>query len=226
MVRRVLVLGLSTSTPRGSVALASEEGVLAASDYLELRAHAGRLMLAVDELFRAAGVDRSVLGAVACDLGPGSFTGIRIAVAAANGIALALCVPTFGMPSLEAMARGARSRRPDAEILAALDAQKDEIYLGLSRPSSPMEIACAPKAVAIERLHEASARGAVVVGDVLDRLGVEPTLRGAPVELPDASVLAYAVAREATAAPPLAGAALQPFYVRAPDAKPRPILAP
>lgn len=216
----MLVLGLSTSTPRGSVALASERGVLAASDYLELRAHAGRLMLAVDELFRSSGVDRAELGTIACDVGPGSFTGIRIAVAAANGIALALGLPTVGVPSLEIMAHGVRELREGAEIVAALDAQKDEIYLGVSRPAAPIELSCASRALVVERLHEARARGAVLVGDVLQSLGIEATLGGPRVELPDASVLALTVARM-RAGRGAAPGPLEPVYVRAPDAKPR-----
>src|SRR4051812_25416291 len=101
------VLALSTSTPRGSVAVVDDGAVLASVAYVDLKSHAERIFGSIDLALAKAGLERSTIAAVACDLGPGSFTGVRVGVASAKGIALALGVPVFGVSSLEVMAAAA-----------------------------------------------------------------------------------------------------------------------
>ena len=109
------VLALSTSTPRGSAAVLEGDRVLGAASYEDLAAHAERLFSAIDEALRAAGVARNAIEQLACDVGPGSFTGVRVAVSAAKGIALALGARVVPVASLEAMAFARRSE--DAGLL-------------------------------------------------------------------------------------------------------------
>ncbi|HVY47083.1 MAG TPA: tRNA (adenosine(37)-N6)-threonylcarbamoyltransferase complex dimerization subunit type 1 TsaB, partial [Minicystis sp.] len=128
------VLGLSTSTSRGSAAGAITDGraarVAGHGGYVDLAAHAERVFEAIDAALAAAGLDRSALDAIACDVGPGSFTGVRVGLASAKGIAMALGLPLVGVGSLEAIADEAfraGGLPEDAIVLAALDAKKAEL---------------------------------------------------------------------------------------------------
>lgn len=194
--------------------------VLAASSYLELRAHAERLFAAIDEACRAAGISKHDIDAIACDVGPGSFTGVRVAVAAAHGIALALGRPTASVTSLEAMAAAAGD---GASVVAALDAFKEELYLGsfgieggIARPAGPAHASSRDAARAF--LAEQRAAGRLLLGSVLDGLGIEPSIRSDATDLPDAAWIARVAQRRGIQ--PGASPTLEPVYVRPPDAKP------
>ena len=213
----VIVLGLSTSTPTGSAALWGPDGLLADERYDALELHAEQLLVGVDALVRRAGLRPRDLGAVACDVGPGSFTGIRVAVAAAEGIAAGLGVPRFGVASLEALAAAvAAGERP---VIALLDAKKAEAYVGEFKGGQ------ATKAFEHVELAEAKARaerflerGGLAVGDVLHALLGSDLPPSASALRPDAARIAQIGRARA-----LAGGttqALSPLYVRPPDAKP------
>lgn len=227
----MIVLALTTSTPRGGVALASGDEVVARSSYVELRSHAEKLFASIDEICARAGVRREALGAVACDVGPGSFTGVRVGVAAANGIAFALGLPLFGVTSLEAMAVAALATDGRAtEVVAAIDAQKGELFLGrFRRCASPNlagsdvqpvgDFAAASRADAERVLLAARESGAIVVGVAAHELGIEGVARSDAMDLPDAGLVALVAARRVAAREPGVEAArgLAPVYVRAPD---------
>lgn len=93
--------------------------------------HAERLMGVIAEALAQAGVVYADLGAVAVSIGPGSFTGVRIGVSAARGFAMALKIPAVGVGTLEAIADEARDTFPGREVLAVIDARRDEIYAAL-----------------------------------------------------------------------------------------------
>src|SRR5262245_29022414 len=144
----MLVLALSTSTPRASVALVEGDRVLADLSRDDPRGHAEHLFAMIDAALEAAGRSRSNVDLVACDIGPGSFTGVRIAVASAKGIAVGLGVPLAGVVSLEAMAAHARSTcSPTTLVAAAIDAKKGELYIAVYDGETvllpPSHFACA-----------------------------------------------------------------------------------
>ena len=93
------------------------------------KGHAERLMDVIATTMRAGGVAYPDLGNIAVSVGPGSFTGIRVGVSAARGLALALKLPAHGVTTLSAIAEEARTRFPDRRILAAIDATRDELYV-------------------------------------------------------------------------------------------------
>ena len=95
------------------------------------KGHAEQLMGVIGSALAAAGLDFADLGAVAVATGPGSFTGIRVGVAAARGLALALKIPAIGVTTLEAIAAETRERFPGRAVLAALDAGRGEIHAAL-----------------------------------------------------------------------------------------------
>lgn len=92
------------------------------------RASNTRLLECVDAVLGEAGVSRGEIACVACGRGPGSFTGVRIAMATAKGIASALHVALIGLSTLDAVAWGAWERGARGEVLVAADAMRREIY--------------------------------------------------------------------------------------------------
>ena len=125
------VLAVDTSTMAGGVALVDGERVIGES-LLDVRTtHSERLMLAVDRVLGDAGWAPRTLDGLAVAIGPGSFTGLRIGVAAVKGLALALKCPVAAVPTLDAMAAQLPwASRPVCAILAA---RRDEVYASLYR---------------------------------------------------------------------------------------------
>jgi tRNA threonylcarbamoyladenosine biosynthesis protein TsaB len=226
------ILALSTSTPRGSAAVFDDGAALAAVAYADLKGHAERIFAAIDAALAEAGVDRAELSAVACDVGPGSFTGARVGVASVKGIALALGVPVVGVVSLEAMAAAAFGERAAGEhdvVLAAIDAKKNELFLaayalsaGALCPILP-PCCCAQLSDALPRMEQE--RRIVVVGEAVASLdpGVASRAhlaRGPALDLPDAVWVARLAAARLAAGAGVDPAVLEPCYVRPPDARP------
>ena len=141
------LLALETSGAACSAALATDAGV---AQRLEVapRGHSGRLLGQVDELLRAAGLAAADLDAVAFGRGPGAFTGVRIAAAAAHGLAAARALPLLPVSSLAALAREARRRHGGDRVLAARDARLDQVYWGLYRCDGEAVEALRPEAAA------------------------------------------------------------------------------
>ncbi|WP_412064501.1 tRNA (adenosine(37)-N6)-threonylcarbamoyltransferase complex dimerization subunit type 1 TsaB [Rhizobium sp. SYY.PMSO] len=176
------------------------------------RGHAEHLMHVVDEALAKADVALSAVERVVVTVGPGSFTGIRIGVAAARGFALSLNVPAVGVTTLEVMAATARAQNPGKSVMAAIDAKREEIYLqSFDADGNPLDEA---RAVTIgEARAIAAGFDGIVTGTAVARLGDAP-----PAERPDAFPIAI-VARLGAGKP--AGERPKPLYLRGPDARPQ-----
>ena len=124
------LLAIETATESCSAALLSD-GRLWVRSELAPRRHAELLLPMCEDLLAEAGLRRSDLDAIAVGRGPGAFTGVRLAISAAQGIALALGLPVVAVSSLAALAM----QSPDngAAILAVIDARMGEIYAGTFR---------------------------------------------------------------------------------------------
>ena len=131
------ILSLATVTEMCSVAVSCEGQVLANDERLLGAKHAEELLPMISGVMKVSGCEFEDLDGIAVAKGPGSFTGIRIGIAAARGLALAASKPLFGVNSLEALAQGICSNgRP---ILAALDAKRGQVYVQIFTPdSSPL----------------------------------------------------------------------------------------
>jgi len=139
-----LVLTLDASTPRLALALGrlSDAGNTAETTHEfiagEDAAARGRqassvLQQRLSAVVAGAGITPSDLGAVACGVGPGMFTGVRVAIATAKGIALGLGIPAIGVSTLAAVAATPLTEDAPATRLALLDARRSEVYAGLYR---------------------------------------------------------------------------------------------
>jgi tRNA threonylcarbamoyladenosine biosynthesis protein TsaB len=119
----VNVLALETSTRWLSVAL-WRDGALAERRAESVSGGSGLLLPWVDELMAEAGLELTGLDGIAFGAGPGSFTGLRLACGAAQGLALGLDLPVVGVTTLEALALASG----EARVFACLDARMDEVY--------------------------------------------------------------------------------------------------
>lgn len=121
------ILSIETSKSICSVAIHERGELLALAEIKEPGAHAEKLLLLVDEVFEKAGLSFADLDAVAVSQGPGSYTGLRIGVSTAKGIAYALEIPLIGINTLQAMA-ASQQVAPGAYVVAVLDARRKEVY--------------------------------------------------------------------------------------------------
>jgi len=131
------VLAFDTSAAQCAAALLAGGGILTRSEAM-VRGQAERLMPMLAELLGEAGRDFADLDAVAVGIGPGNFTGSRIAVSAARGLALGLGKPAIGISTLEALAHGTTGHG-----LALVDARQGRAYCQSFRdghPSEPAEV--------------------------------------------------------------------------------------
>jgi tRNA threonylcarbamoyladenosine biosynthesis protein TsaB len=187
------------------------------------RGHAEALMPMVAEVLAEAGLEARDVDVIAATLGPGSFTGVRIAIAAARGLALVTDAKLFGTDSLTVMARVALTRGgdPKGPFAVAVDARRGMLYFGLydatgARLDGP-RLVSPDDAVGLlpETLRVAVGSGAPILAEAASAQGrdVEPKLTTLQ---PSAARLAEIAleARETCAI-------LRPLYLRPPDAKPQ-----
>ncbi len=127
----MLILGIESASSQVGCAVGGHEGVLASAHAGRGRRHAEALAPQIDFVRRQAGISMADLGAVAVDVGPGLFTGLRVGIAAALATAYALGVPMIGVSSLDLLAFPARwtSRL----IVSALDARRGELFVAMFR---------------------------------------------------------------------------------------------
>jgi len=125
----MITLALETSTAAGSVALADENGTLAESVEPEGLTHSKTMIPAVQRLLNQAGLSVEDLDLIAVTVGPGSFTGLRIGLSAAKGLAWAAGKPLVGVPSLDTLAQ---NLPPGShQFCPMIDARKGEVYAAL-----------------------------------------------------------------------------------------------
>lgn len=211
------VLGIESSGMRGGVALL-EAGQIRGTRFFEKGMVHGRdiapsIRDLLDELAWAAGD----LDLIACDIGPGSYTGLRVGLAAGKGLALALSRPLIGVASLDALAEGARGRAP--VLCPAIDAKWDQIYgaVYVDGRRTTEYLAEKPDAFAAR-----VPKGALVVGDALEQYGgLFRDVTPGPRELwePKPEVIALLGQRLYEAGTRHDAAALVPLYLRPTEAE-------
>lgn len=120
------ILAIDTSTLAGSIALLEDEKIIAELTLSLGRKHTERLLPELDWLFKRLSLTPEAIEGIAVGIGPGSFTGVRVGLATAKGLALSLSVPLVGISSLDALAEAVRFY--PGPILALLDARKGEVF--------------------------------------------------------------------------------------------------
>src|SRR6185437_3923306 len=220
------ILALDTSMGACSAALLAVDGAartLVLREALMARGHAEALMPMVAEVIQESGTAFAELDLIAATVGPGSFTGVRIAIAAARGLALVTHAGLFGTDSLSVMARCALAsgEAGSTPFAVAVDARRGMLYLGLydeaaRKIEGPVLIA-PDEAVDLlpPDLRMAAGSGVELLAAAGARQGrsIATTL---PELQPSAGALAEIAAASGETVP-----ALKPLYLRPPDARPQ-----
>jgi tRNA threonylcarbamoyladenosine biosynthesis protein TsaB len=208
----VRVLGIETSANRASVALLDAGKVVLSRDHAAPKQSAERLLPLIAELLSEVGWQRSSLERLGVAVGPGSFTGLRIGMACAQGLALGLGIPLVGVTSLRAMARAVPGEVPGLRC-AVLDARRGEVFVAAHEAGPGAREVMAARALAAESarqtLENELGTQLVWIGSGLGLLGLAPTYVSASTSEPHASGVGL-LAEELTPAehPPL------PVYIR------------
>lgn len=221
-----LLLTISTATPGASVALSRGERLLGELLLAPEKARGNLLFPAIDQLLQAAGLAMDQLDAFAVVHGPGAFTGLRVGVAAAKGLAQASGKPLVAVSSLQALALQAGEH--ELPVCALLDARKQEVYAGLFRWQNGR-----PQPLAAERVAPPEAVLADIdaptcfVGDgatvyrplIVRQCGAQARFLSwnhQPLRASSAAVLALDALRNGEAVSPLS---LEPVYLRLSEAE-------
>ena len=222
------IIALETSAKAVSAAI-TQSGRVLASGYQDTGlTHSRTLMPIVEHLFRNTGLALQDMDAVAVSAGPGSFTGIRIGVSAAKGLAFAADKPAVGVSTLAAMARNVAFC--DGVVVCAMDARRNQIYNALFlAQDGQLTRLTEDRAVALADLAEElrdDPRPKTVVGDgaqlcaeALDGAGI--ACRLAPPHLIMQNAMSVALEAEHLAAEGglVSAQALSPVYLRPPQAQ-------
>ena len=217
---RILAIDTALEACAAAV-LDTEQGKVASESLPMVRGHAEALLPLVKRVMQQADMAFSALDRIAVTTGPGSFTGLRVGIAAGRGIALAARKPVVGLTTLAAYAAPLLAQHDQTSVTAAIDARHDHVYLQVFGPGGRMLVA--PRIIAVRDAVRAAAHGpARIVGTGARMIADNwPADEPPPVLVEDQRapdivwVGRLGIAMNAEAAPP------KPLYLRAPDAQPQ-----
>lgn len=218
----MLILAIDTALDACAAAvLDTEAGELVAQESQTMkRGHAEALMPLIGRVIKASGTGFAGLSRIAVTTGPGSFTGLRVGLSAARGIALAANIPVVGVTTLAAYAAPVVSQNAEHPVISAIDARHDHVYLQVVSGNGSALVR--PRVAPIAEALDAGRFGTPhIVGNAADILAERwpshavPPFKVDPQSAPDISWVGWLGAAVGPNAAPA-----RPFYLRAPDAKP------
>ncbi|HEX3793125.1 MAG TPA: tRNA (adenosine(37)-N6)-threonylcarbamoyltransferase complex dimerization subunit type 1 TsaB [Acidimicrobiales bacterium] len=222
------LVAIETATETVGVAVQTERDVRAEFRLTGQRHHVESLAPALEHCLAQVGMDVGDLRAVVVDLGPGLFTGLRVGVAAAKGLAQAVGIGVIGFTSLDVLFRAAADRGHAGPVLAAVDARRGEVFAALRDLTGGEEVlppARFTPAELVAALQECGGAPILAVGDGAQRyaeaIGVVPhvtCVTGALAFPPPATMLTMAEEHLATGAIAVDPALVVPIYMREADA--------
>ena len=216
------VLAIDTALEACSAAvLDSEDGILASESLPMARGHAEALMPLIARVMEGAKTAFADLDRVAVTTGPGSFTGLRVGISAARGIALSIDKPAVGLTTLAAFAAPYIARDDSIGLAVAIDARHEHVYLQVFGPSGRTLVA--PRIAALRDAVRIAATGKTrVVGTAARALAaVWPASEPAPLLVEQQAVPDIGWVARLGAVANSSPDALKPLYLRAPDAQPQ-----
>jgi tRNA threonylcarbamoyladenosine biosynthesis protein TsaB len=223
----VLILGIETASVQVGCAVGGHEGVLASFHAARRRRHVEALVPAIEFTCRQAGVELKELGAIAVDIGPGLFSGLRVGVTTAKTLAQALRLPMIGVASLDLLAFPVR--HSSRLIVPVIDARRGEVFYALYRQvpggvqnlsgyqlGSPDDLASDLVARGEDTLLVGD--GALRYSDDLSRV-VGGQITGPPNAYPSAAALVALAHAKALREEFVSPSELEPLYLRRSDAE-------
>ncbi len=218
---RILAIDTALEACAAAVLDTERPAIAAHESLVMVRGHAEALMPLIARVLDRAGLEFAALDRIAVTVGPGSFTGLRVGIAAARGIALAAGKPAVGLSTLAAYAAPFIAADDSLPVVSVIDARHDQVYLQVFGPGGRTIVA--PRLVPIREALRAAATGAPrLVGTAAAMLAAAwPAGERAPSlvdarRAPDIDWVArLGAAAVETGVPP------KPLYLRAPDAQPQ-----
>jgi tRNA threonylcarbamoyladenosine biosynthesis protein TsaB len=217
----MLILSIDTALDACAAAvLDTGAGVIAQESLAMKRGHAEALMPLIARVMKASGVAFSALDRIAATTGPGSFTGLRVGLSAARGIALAAGKPVVGVTTLTAFAAPIVSGKSEHPVISAVDARHDHVYFQALDGDGGSLIK--PNVAPVAEALDAARFGAPhLVGNAANILAdrwpadAPPPFKVDQQAAPDIAWVAWLGAAVNPESSPA-----RPYYLRAPDAKP------
>ena len=214
------ILAIDTSGPVCGVAILSDGAIRFSQTVLNRRTHSVNLMPMVDAAFSYTGLTLADMDRLACVVGPGSFTGVRIGVSAVKGMAYALDKPCVEVSTLESMAYNLLGSH--TIVCACMDARRRQVYHGLFRvDGDTIERLCDDTAIAVDDLLSGLPKNEeiILVGDgaeLVAKSADDPLITLAPpnVRYQRASSVALAAVEKYNRGEVVSPAALMPRYLR------------
>ena len=199
--------------------IAMPDRVLAQESLAMARGHAEALMPLLARVMHQAGIRFDDLDRIAVTVGPGSFTGLRVGIAAARGIALATGKPAVGVSTLAAFAGPYLAAGETRPVVAAVDARHDQVYFEVFGPGG--RILVTPRLVPVRDAVRAASGAAVIVGSGAGILaGAWSDENPLPTIATQGAPQIASIARLGAVAD-VAHALPKPLYLRRPDARPQ-----
>ncbi len=220
------ILGIETATRTGSVAVMDEGGVVAEYTLNIELTHSERLMSTVDRVLSDTGIKIADIDGFAVSIGPGSFTGLRIGLAAVKGLALVTGKPVAPVPTLKALAWNL----PHAEypICPLLDARKKEVYAALYRfEESGLTEVMGESVISLKELGARLTDRTIFTGegahlfrdDIRSLFGERALFAPASARVPSAASVAELGMLQLKAGSHADPDSLTPLYIRRPEAE-------
>ena len=125
-----ITLAIETTGHYGGIALLDKDQIIGEASFSSKKTHSRRLLPLIKFLFKEMGIEFSDLSLVSVSQGPGSFTGLRIGMSVAKGLAFGLNIPIIGVPTLDALAHLVTGC-PGDFVCPVVDARKNQFYCGL-----------------------------------------------------------------------------------------------
>ncbi|HWF95598.1 MAG TPA: tRNA (adenosine(37)-N6)-threonylcarbamoyltransferase complex dimerization subunit type 1 TsaB [Xanthobacteraceae bacterium] len=218
---RVLAIDCALDACAAAVFDSDAGSIIASETRIMARGHAEALMPLIARVMDEAEIEFRDLGRIAVTVGPGSFTGLRVGISAARGIALAARKPAIGLTTLAGLAAPLIAEDDTTPVVAAIDARHDHVYMQIFGAGGRTLLA--PRIVPLREAARAATTGPARIVGSAAALVVGSWPRGAPLPAlvdqrvaPDIAWIARlgAVASDAEGPP-------KPLYLRAPDAQPQ-----
>ena len=217
---RVLAIDTALGACAAAVLDSQAGAILAAESLGMVRGHAEAVMPLIARVMDAARSEFNELNRVAVTVGPGSFTGLRVGISAARGIALAAGRPAIGLSTLSALAAPHVAARSGDTIIAAIDARNEQVYFQVFAPNGVTVVT--PRLDRVRAAVRAVPVGPTVITGSGAMLVAAHWPSGSPIPrvedhaAPDIGWVArLGAAAQEEGAPP------KPFYLRRPDARPQ-----
>jgi tRNA threonylcarbamoyladenosine biosynthesis protein TsaB len=220
----MIILGIETATMTGGLALIDEEKLISEYTLNMKTTHSTRLMPALDWILKDASLDKNQINGIAISIGPGSFTGLRIGLATAKGLAMGLNIPLITVPTLDALAYNI-SYVP-YQICPIQDARKKEVYSAIFRYENGIITRKSPyQVISPDELISLINEKTIMLGDGLniygelfrEKLGEFAIFANNSQRLPRASVIAELGLAKLKAGEIADLASSEPLYIRRAD---------